>query len=74
MGLVLIKADRVGLVVIVAALVAIAATIHLIVDFQIDERIKSIRMQGVSFARTLSGVPYDQLVPDRQRQGAVQVL
>ena len=74
MGIDLFKADRIGLVVIVAALAAIAATLYMVVAYQLEDRLKSIRTQGISLARTLSNLPYDQLVPGGERQGVIQVL
>ncbi len=35
---------------------------------------KEIRTQGVSLARAISGVPFEQLVPGGQQQGVVQAL
>lgn len=57
------KSDRIGLVVVLASLTAIAAIVYLVFQHQNGDRVADIRGQGVSLVRALSGVPYDQLVP-----------
>lgn len=71
---VLLKADRIGLVVVVASLLAIAAIVFLLFEKQYDSQMTEIRTQGVSLARAISGVPYEQLAPGGQQQGVVQAL
>ncbi|MGI9273080.1 MAG: ATP-binding protein [Woeseiaceae bacterium] len=68
------KSDRIGLVVVSASLMAIAAILYLVFQYQSSDRLASIRSQGVSLVRALSGVPYEQLVPGGEQQGVVQVL
>ncbi len=70
----LLKADRIGLVIVVASLLAIAAMIFLLFENQRDNRLNEIRTQGVSLARAISGVPFEQLVPGGRQQGVVQAL
>jgi len=70
----LLKADRIGLVIVVASLLVITAIILLLFGNQRDSQIADIRTQGVSLARAISGVPYDRLVPGGQQQGVVQTL
>lgn len=70
----LLKADRIGLVVVLASLSAIAAIVYLVFHYQNGDRLADIRSQGVSLVRALSGVPYDQLVPGGKQEGVVQVL
>lgn len=68
------KSDRIGLVVVLASLTAIAAIVYLVFQYQNGERLADIRSQGVSLVRALSGVPYEQLIPGGEQQGVVQVL
>jgi len=68
------KADRIGLVIVVASLLAITAIVFLLFGNQRESQIEDIRTQGVSLARAISGVPYEQLVPGGQQQGVVQAL
>jgi len=68
------KADRIGLVIVVASLLVITAIILLLFGNQRDSQVSDIRSQGVSLARAISGVPYEQLVPGGQQQGVVQTL
>jgi len=70
----LLKADRIGLVIVVASLLVITAIILLLFSNQRDSQIADIRTQGVSLARAISGVPYERLVPGGQQQGVVQTL
>ena len=70
----LLKTDRIGLVVVVASLLAIATTLTLVFQNQMSDRLAGIRSQGVSLARALSGIPYEQLIPGGEQQGVVQVL
>ena len=53
----LLKADRIGLVIVVASLLVITAIVWLLFDNQRDSEIADIRTQGVSLARAISGVP-----------------
>ncbi len=48
--------------------------VYMVFQYQVDDRLASIRTQGVSLARAVSGVPYPQLVPGGEQQGVVQVL
>jgi len=70
----LLKTDRIGLVIVVASLLAIAAIVVLLFDNQRDNRLSDIRSQGIGLARALSGLPYDQLVPKGERSGLVEVI
>ena len=70
----MLKSDRIGLVVVVASLLAIAAIVYMVFQYQNDDRLADIRSQGVSLVRALSGVPYEQLIPGGEQQGVVQVL
>lgn len=70
----MLKADRIGLVVVVASLLAIAAIVVLLFKQQKDSQMDEIRTQGVSLARAISAVPYEQLAPGGQQHGVVQAL
>jgi len=70
----LLKADRIGLVIVLASLSAIAAIAYMVFQYQHSDRLDDIRGQGVSLVRALSGVPYDQLVFGGEQQGFLQVL
>ncbi|MDH3750645.1 MAG: hypothetical protein OEU40_08615, partial [Gammaproteobacteria bacterium] len=65
----MLKADRIGLVIVFASLSAIAAIAYMVFQYQHADRLDDIRGQGVSLVRALSGVPYDQLVPGGEQQG-----
>ena len=70
----MIKADKIGLVIVLASLGAIAAITYVVFQYQQQHRLSDIRVQGVSLVRALSGVPYDQLAPGGEQQGVLQVL
>ena len=70
----MLKADRIGLVIVLASLSAIAAIVYMVFQYQSIDRLADIRSQGVSMVRALSGVPYEQLVPGGEQQGVMQVL
>ncbi len=70
----MIKADRIGLVVVLASLSAIATIAYLVCAAQHEQRLEAIRSQGISLVRVLSGVPFDQLIPGGKQQGVVQML
>ena len=70
----MLKADRIGLVIVVASLLVITSIIWLLFGNQRDREIADIRNQGVSLARAVSGVSYEQLVPGGPQQGVLQAL
>ena len=70
----MLKADRIGLVIVVASLLVITAIVLLLFGNQRNRELADIRTQGVSLARAISGGPYDQLVPGGPQQGVVQAL
>lgn len=70
----MLKADRIGLVIVAASLAAIAAIVYVVFQHQHDDYVADIRADGLSLARALSGIPYDQLIPGGQQQGVIQVL
>lgn len=68
------KADRIGLVVVAASLLAISAIVFVLVGNENEQRLDDIRSQGVSLVRALSAVPYMQLARGGEQQGVVQVM
>ena len=70
----MLKADRLGLVVVLASLLAIATISVLLFNNQAEQRLADIRSQGVSLVRALSAVPYEQLAAGGDQQGVVQVM
>ena len=68
------KTNRIGLVIVTASLAAIAAIGYVLLENQHDQRLMSIRAQGTSLVRALSGVPFEQLTPGGAQQGVMQVL
>ncbi|NND46680.1 MAG: PAS domain-containing protein [Woeseiaceae bacterium] len=70
----MLKADRIGLVIVVASLLVITTVVFLLFSNQRDSELRDIHAQGVSLARAISGVPFGQLVPGGQQQGVVQTL
>ena len=70
----MLKADRLGLVVVLASLLAIAAISVMLFNNQAEQRMADIRSQGISLVRALSAVPYDQLAAGGDQQGVVQVM
>ncbi|MGB5335233.1 MAG: ATP-binding protein [Woeseiaceae bacterium] len=70
----MLKADRIGLVIVVASLLVISAIVWLLFGNQRDREVADIRTQGVSLARAISGVPYEQLAPGGPQQGVIQAL
>jgi len=69
-----VKNERLGLVLIASSLLVILVTTGLLLKFQTDSRREQARFQGVSLARLLSRVPYQQLVPGTGHQGPLHVI
>lgn len=68
------KSDRIGLVVVLASLVAIATIVFLVFRFQAGDRVADIRSQGGSLVRALAAIPYQQLHNGGEQQGVIRVL
>ncbi len=66
--------DRFGLMMIFASLVAIALIVAIISWHQKETEKTQIRMQGVSLARMLSGLPYAQLVPTADQRNLLSTI
>lgn len=58
----------------IASLAAIAVIVVMVFKNQHESDVAHMRVQGVNLVRTLSAVPYDQLTPGGEQQGAMQVL
>ncbi len=70
----MLKADRLGLVVVLASLLAIATISALLSNNQAEQRLAEVRSQGISLVRALAAVPYEQLTGGGDQQGVVQVM
>ena len=68
------KANRVGLIVVFASLLAIATILVLLFQYQRDQRVSTVHSQGVSLVRLVSGIRYEQLVLGGTQHGAIQML
>jgi hypothetical protein len=66
--------QRTGILMVLASLLVMGLTIYLLSDFQKDTREGQARSQGLALARLLSGVSWNELVPDRGRQGFLESL
>ncbi len=66
--------DRLGLAMIVASLVVITLIVATLLWNQRESREAQIRVQGVSLARMLTGLPYEQLIPLQGRQGLLSTI
>ncbi len=70
----LLKNERLGLAMVVASVAVIVLITGLLFKYQRDSRLDRIHVQGVSLARLLSSMPYEQLVLATGRQGPLHVL
>ncbi len=68
------KQERLGLTMILASLAVIMVTLALLFSYQQNEQIAHIREQGTSLARVIARIPYEQLIPESGRTGALSVL
>ena len=66
--------DRLGLVMIVASLVAIALSVATLLWNQKQNQEAQIRVQGVSLTRMLAGLPYSQLQPANGQQDLLNTI
>jgi signal transduction histidine kinase len=66
--------ERFGLLLIGCSLLVIAVICGMQVASQLNTRRERIRAEGVSLARVLSTIPYEQLVPRPGRQGPLDVV
>lgn len=66
--------ERLGLIMIAASLLVIAATVYLLYQYQSDTRQTRLREQALGIARVLAEIPYSQLVPNGTRQNLFKAL
>ena len=66
--------QRTGFLMVLASLLVMGLTIYLLSDFQKDTREDQARSQGLALARLLSGVSWNELIPDKAHQGFLQSL
>ena len=59
---------------VLASLLVMGLTIYLLSDFQKDTREDQARSQGLALARLLSGVSWNELIPDKGHQGFLESL
>lgn len=63
-----------GLTMIFASLIVMAATGFLLFDYQRDFRDNQARTQGLDLVRLLSGMTWNELIPDAGRKGFLEAL
>lgn len=68
------KNQRLGLLMIAASLVVIAVILFLLVERQAESRRTQMRAQGLSLVRSISSIPYDQLLPKENQGVLLQAL
>ena len=68
------KADRIGLVVTLASLSAIAAICVLLFSDRNEQELADVRARGIGLVRALAAVPFDELVPGGRQSGALQIM
>ncbi len=68
------RSERIGLIMIVASLLAIGAVALVVFSEQSQQRLTQVRSHGVGLARVLGGMAWQELVPGQGRQGILQTL
>ena len=63
-----------GLVLLLAALLVIGATVYLLLDYQRQERERQAREQGLGLARLISSLPWQQVVGRDRQRNLLQIL
>ncbi|MDH3633295.1 MAG: PAS domain-containing sensor histidine kinase [Gammaproteobacteria bacterium] len=66
--------QRFGLTMIIATLLVMVATVYLLFDYQRSNREDLARAQGLELVRLLSGMSWNELVPEAGRKGILAVL
>jgi PAS domain S-box-containing protein len=66
--------QRFGLTMIIATLLVMVATVYILFDYQRANREDLVRAQGLDLVRLLSGMSWDELVPQAGRKGLLAVL
>ena len=68
------KRERLGLIMVVASLAVITVIVGMLFTNQQKAEMENIRKQGISLAKLLSQMSFDQIVPPTGKQGALSVL
>lgn len=66
--------QRIGFMVFVAALFAVASIVYLLFNHLHSTRISQIRTQGIELVRLISEIPYYQLVPREGHRGTLELI
>jgi len=66
--------QRFGLTMIIATLLVMVATVYILFDYQRGNRADLARAQGLDLVRLLSGMSWNELVPQAGRKGLLAVL
>jgi len=66
--------QRFGLTMIIATLLVMVATVYILFDYQRGNREELARAQGLDLARLLSGMSWNELVPQPGTKGMLAVL
>ena len=66
--------QRIGLMVILASLLAAASIIYLLFNHLHSSRLAQIRSQGIELVRLISEIPYYQLVPHDGHRGTLELI
>lgn len=69
-----LKQDRLGLMMIIGTLIAIAMIVAALEVHKLVQHGKRVRSQGVGLTQALSSLPFDQLVNAPERQGLLQTM
>jgi PAS domain S-box-containing protein len=69
-----VKSQRLGLLMIAVSLTVIAVILFLLVERQAESRRAQMRVQGLSMVRSISSIPFDQLLPKENQGVLVQAL
>jgi PAS domain S-box-containing protein len=68
------KSQRLGLLMIAASLTVIAVILFLLVERQAESRRAQMRVQGLSMVRSISSIPFEQLLPKENQGVLLQAL
>ena len=66
--------QRIGFMVILASLIAVASITYLLFNHLHTSRIAQIRTQGIDLVRLISEIPYYQLVPNEGHRGTLELI
>ena len=68
------KANKLGLILVAASLVAIFAIVAIVMHSHKDDQVDAVQNQGVSLVRAMSAIPFSSLIDDAERQGIMRVV